>query len=86
MLTKYSSVGIILVGLNDLDQATSYKICSEVVYLMESSTLMINKAVMLDNDCFMGEEISNIKTSPKNITNIVLYDFFSCNKIQKSFA
>ena len=34
-------------------------ICSDVIYLMESATLMINKAVMLDNECF--RKMSNYK-------------------------
>ena len=58
MLLKYNNVNIILVDLNDLDAATS-SVCSEIIYLMESSTLMINKVVMLDNRCF--DKISNHK-------------------------
>ena len=52
MVTKYKDVGVILIDLNDLEQSVANKICDEVIYLMESSTLMINKAVMLDNNCF----------------------------------
>lgn len=50
-LLKYKDVNIILIDLNDLD-AVSYNVCSEIVYLMEASTLMINKTVMLDSRCF----------------------------------
>lgn len=56
---KYKDANIILVDLNDLDQVTAHSICSDVLYLMESSTLMINKAVMLDNRCF--SKISDYK-------------------------
>ena len=52
MILKYKNANIILIDLNDLDLATAHTVCSDVVYLMESSTLMINKAVMLDNRCF----------------------------------
>lgn len=51
MLLKYKDANVILVDLNDLDVTLS-NLCSDIIYLMESSTLMINKAVMLDNSCF----------------------------------
>ena len=51
-LLKYKDANIILVDLNDLDIAQSHSLCGDVIYLMESSTLMINKAIMLDNNCF----------------------------------
>lgn len=51
ILLKYKDCNIILVDLNDLD-VTSYNKCTDVIYLMESSTLMINKLVMLDSKCF----------------------------------
>ena len=59
LMSRYKDVNIILVDLNDLDQTIMNSICSDVIYLMESSTLMINKAVMLDNQCF--SKISNQK-------------------------
>ena len=43
---------MIFVDLNDLEQTVVDSVCTDVIYLMESSTLMINKAVMLDNNCF----------------------------------
>lgn len=52
LLTKYKDVNIILIDLNDLDQTLAHGVCSDIIYLMESSTLMINKNVMLDNQCF----------------------------------
>lgn len=52
IIMKYKDANIILVDLNDVDPAVSYSICGDVIYLMESSTLMINKSVMLDNKCF----------------------------------
>lgn len=51
-LSKYQSANIILIDLNDIDQSIAHSVCNDVIYLMESSTLMINKAVMLDRDCF----------------------------------
>lgn len=59
MLVKYKDANVILVDLNDLDMATAHSICKDIIYLMESSTLMINKVVMLDNNCF--NKISNYK-------------------------
>ena len=58
MLLKYTNVNVILVDLNDLDAISSSQ-CSDIIYLMEASTLMINKVVMLDNRCF--DKISNCK-------------------------
>ena len=58
-ITKYRNANIILVDLNDLDMTLANSICSDVIYLMESATLMINKAVMLDNECF--RKMSNYK-------------------------
>ena len=54
ILFKYKNANVILIDLNDLDLSTVYSVCSDVIYLMESSTLMINKAVMLDNRCFVN--------------------------------
>lgn len=59
MILKYKDANVILIDLNDLDQSMTHSVCTDVLYLMESSTLMINKAVMLDNHCFM--RISNYK-------------------------
>ena len=59
MILKYQDANIILIDLNDLDLSLSHSICGDVIFLMESSTLMINKAVMLDNKCF--ERISREK-------------------------
>ena len=49
---KYTNCNIILIDLNNLDLATAHSVCDDVIYLMESSTLMINKLVMLDNQSF----------------------------------
>lgn len=59
LLIKYKDANLILIDLNDLDASLSHSICGDVIYLMESSTLMINKLVMLDNHCF--EKISGEK-------------------------
>ena len=59
LLTRYKDANLILIDLNDLDASLSHSICEDVIYLMESSTLMINKLVMLDNHCF--EKISGEK-------------------------
>lgn len=52
LIQKYQDANVILIDLNDLDIATCHSICDDVIYLMESSTLMINKLVMLDDKCF----------------------------------
>jgi len=59
VVAKYNNCNIILIDLNDLDLATAHSVCDDVIYLMESSTLMINKSVMLDKECF--SKISNNK-------------------------
>ena len=57
IIMQYKDVNVILVDLND--GAVGESLCSDVIYLMESSTLMINKVYMLDNRCF--ERIANKK-------------------------
>jgi len=52
VIQKNNGANIILIDLNDLDLSTSHSICGDVIYLMESSTLMINKLVLLDPKCF----------------------------------
>lgn len=52
ILLKYQNVDVIFIDLNDLDSSTTNNICSDVICLMESSTLMINKMVMLDANWF----------------------------------
>lgn len=53
IVEKYAKdCNVILVDLNNLDLATAHSVCDDVIYLMESSTLMINKLVTLDNQCF----------------------------------
>ena len=59
ILLKYQNVDAIFIDLNDLDSATTNNICSDVICLMESSTLMINKMVMLDANWF--NKIANQK-------------------------
>ena len=59
-LIKYSNANIILVDLNDFDISMAHHLCGDVIFLMESSTLMINKSVMLDQRCFeklVGEKV-----------------------------
>jgi len=55
ILSKYRNIAsVILIDLNDLDNIISHNICSDIIYLMEASTLMINKSVMLDKNCFIN--------------------------------
>ena len=51
-IANYNNAKVILIDLNDTDLATAHTICTDILYVMESSTLMINKLVMLDNNCF----------------------------------
>ena len=59
LLLKYGNYNLVLVDLNDLDDLIASNLCTEIVYLFESSTLMINKLVMLDKNCF--NRLSNKK-------------------------
>ena len=59
LLLKFSNYNLVLVDLNDLDDLMASNLCTEIVYLFESSTLMINKLVMLDKNCF--NRLSNKK-------------------------
>ena len=60
VIKQNQNANIILIDLNDLDMTISETICNDILYLMESSTLMINKAVILDNDCFKKLENDNV--------------------------
>ena len=51
-INHYSDANVILIDLNNLDMSVVNSVCNDTIYLMESSTLMINKAVMLDSKCF----------------------------------
>lgn len=60
VISKYSDANVILVDLNDLDLTISNSICTDILYLMESSILMINKLILLDNQAFtklIGEKV-----------------------------
>ena len=52
MILQYRDANVILVDLNNMDISLCHSLCSDIIYLMESSVLMINKLVMLDNNCF----------------------------------
>ena len=52
VVQNYGNANVILIDINDLDSYVYSSICRDVIYLMESSTLMINRLVMLDNKCF----------------------------------
>lgn len=51
-ILQYRNANVILVDLNNCDISHAHSLCKEVIYLMESSVIMINRMVMLDNKCF----------------------------------
>ena len=59
IVSRHNNADVILVDLNDLDINTAKSVCNDIIYLMESSTLMINKVVTIDNECF--RKISDYK-------------------------
>lgn len=59
-MLKYKDANIILLDLNDVDNSFAHSICTDVLYLMESSTLMVNKAVMLNPNCFASLRDKNV--------------------------
>lgn len=59
IISRHNSADIILVDLNDLDMGIAKSVCTDIIYLMESSTLMINKVITIDNECF--KKISQYK-------------------------
>lgn len=60
VLSKNQNANVILIDLNDLEETVYETICSDVVYLMESSTLMINKLVMLEKEIFNNISNKNV--------------------------
>ncbi len=59
LIAQYKDANVILIDLNDLNLSLCHSICGDIIYLMESSVLMINKLVTLDNQCF--EKVINDK-------------------------
>ncbi len=51
-LLQFRNANVVLVDLNNCDISHAHSLCKEVIYLMESSVIMINRMVMLDNKCF----------------------------------
>lgn len=51
-ILKYKDVNVILIDLNDLDDANCNNICTDVLYLVEPSLTKINKLVILNKDVF----------------------------------
>ena len=76
VIYKYNNANIVLVDLNDLDMTTANSVCDDIIYLMESSTLMINRIVTLDNDCF--RKIGNNKV----VLNQSLLDTKDVSRLQ----
>ena len=52
IVSKHQDANVILIDLNDIDMAIAHSVCKDIIYLMESSTLMINKLVLLDEKAF----------------------------------
>lgn len=59
MISRHNNADVILVDLNDLDMNIAKSTCNDIIYLMESSTLMINKLVTIDGECF--KKVSDFK-------------------------
>lgn len=75
-LLKYKNFNLILVDLNDLDDITARSLCTDIIYLFESSTLMINKIVMLDKNLF------NKLSSEKVVLNRSLLSLKDINQLE----
>ncbi len=52
-LERFKDVSIILVDLNDVPDNVALSICSDVIYLIEPSTLALNKITKLEPTSFM---------------------------------
>jgi hypothetical protein len=52
VLKKYEKANVILIDLNNINDSISLSLCSDVIYLIEPSTLEINKIVMLNSKAF----------------------------------
>lgn len=51
-LAKYKEANVVLVDLNNLNDTIASSLCAEVIYLVEPSTLGINKVFLLNNRAF----------------------------------
>ena len=75
IILKYKDVNVILIDLNDLDEATSNNICTDILYLVEPSLTKVNKLIMLNRDVF----------SKVNDEKIILNMSFFSDKDVKDF-
>lgn len=51
-IIKYKDVNVILIDLNDLNDAICNNVCTDILYLVEPSLFKINKLIVLDRDVF----------------------------------
>ncbi len=53
IILKYKDFNIILIDLNDLNNALASNICTDILYLVEPSLFKINKLITLDRKVFL---------------------------------
>lgn len=70
-IAKYKDYDIILIDLNDCDD----EYCNDVLYLIEPSTIKLNKMVMLNKDIFKKLNNKKIVLNKSLLTNKDVYDF-----------
>ena len=70
-LSKYSNTSIILVDVNDVDES----FCNEVYYLLEPSTLQLNKLVSRNKDILSKLKSKKIILNRSLLTNNDINDF-----------
>ena len=76
-ILQYRNANVILVDLNNCDVSHAHSLCKDVIYLMESSVIMINRMIMLDNKCF--EKLSLQKV----VLNRSLLNDYDVKKLQQ---
>ena len=72
ILNKYSKTNIILVDLND---SKDVSFCTDIIYLIEPSTIKLNKLVKKDKDIFSKLENKKIVLNQSLLLNNDVHDF-----------
>lgn len=71
-ISKYSTIDIFLI---DLNKSKREDICTDILYLVEPSTLKLNKAVLIDRNIFNTLKYEKVVLNKVKLSNSDIADF-----------
>ncbi|MEE3343646.1 MAG: hypothetical protein VZS44_06115 [Bacilli bacterium] len=74
-IMEFKDVNVILLDLNDLGEAISSNVCTDMLYLVEPSLLKINKLITLDQSIFSKLKMERIVLNKSFFNNKDIKDF-----------